>query len=161
MFSQYNMHACFFGLHFGSHYRFKLLMQPPYGKTTEFAQYWFQGKAEVNHYKLEQNCYGEMRKGYAVLVFVTEDFTSKQVKADNSDCSVSGAVPVMKFTPNRKFITGIYDYANMTSVFTPLDAIKHPQTFQTASPAFRNGVAKHGFRQIGAIMLMTWRFFLL
>ena len=28
-------------------------------QTTEFAQYWFQGKAEVNHYKLEQNRYGE------------------------------------------------------------------------------------------------------
>ena len=106
----------------------------PVWQTTEFAQYWFQGKAEVNHYKLEQNRYGEMREGHAVLVFVTEDFLpQKQVKADNPDRKVSGAVPVMKFNFNRKFITGIYDYANMTSVFTPLDATMHPQTLKTTT----------------------------
>jgi hypothetical protein len=106
----------------------------PLWQTTEFAQYWFQGKAEVNHYKLEQNRYGEMREGHAVLVFVTEDFLpKKQVKADNSDRKVSGAIPVMKLNSIRKFITGIYDYANMTSVFTPLDNAQHPQTLKTTT----------------------------
>ena len=101
-------------------------------QSTQFSQYWFQGKAEVNHYKLEQNRYGEMREGHAVLVFVTEDFLpEKQVKADNPDRTQTGAVPVMKLNYIRKFIAGIYDYANMTSVFTPLDALQYPQTLKT------------------------------
>ena len=51
----------------------------------DFKNYWYQGKAEVASYKLEQARYGEMRDGHAVLVFVTEDFSkSKQVKLDNS-----------------------------------------------------------------------------
>ena len=110
------------------------LQAMPLWQTVDFAKYWFQGKAEVNHFKLEQNRYGEMREGHAVLVFVTEDFLpKKQVKADNPDRTQTGAVPVMKLNHLRKFVTGIYDYANMTSVFTPLDAAKHPQTFKTTT----------------------------
>ncbi len=50
----------------------------------QFGDYWYQGKAELTSYDLEQVRYGEKREGEAVLIFVTEDFSkSKQVKLDN------------------------------------------------------------------------------
>ncbi len=39
-----------------------------------FKQHWFDGHAEISSYELTQSCYGEQRKGKAVLIFVTEDF---------------------------------------------------------------------------------------
>ena len=49
----------------------------------QFASYWYQGKAEINVFDLQQSRYGEVRAGKAVLIFVTEDFSkSKQVKLD-------------------------------------------------------------------------------
>jgi hypothetical protein len=43
-----------------------------------FGEYWYQGKGEVNTYFLEQERYKEIRKGEAVMVFVTEDFSMKK-----------------------------------------------------------------------------------
>ena len=52
--------------------------------SEEFKNYWYAGKAEITSYKLEQARYGELHSGYAVLVYVTEDFSvSKHVKLDN------------------------------------------------------------------------------
>ena len=43
--------------------------------------YWYQGKAEISSYELEQVRYGQKHLGDAVLIFVTEDFSkTKQVK---------------------------------------------------------------------------------
>jgi len=86
--------------------------------SAEFAAYWFAGKAELNHYRLEQAQYGALNPGEAVLIFVTEDFlTDKQVK---TDAPSDHAVPVMKTNISKKFVTGIYDYSLFTSVFTPI-----------------------------------------
>ncbi|MEO0043365.1 MAG: hypothetical protein RL329_2813 [Bacteroidota bacterium] len=90
------------------------------GVTDAFRAYWFSGKGEVNVYDLHHERYGEDRKGSAVLVFVTEEFSkSKQVKLD--DAASSDKVNVLKMNKLYHFNTGIYDYAMMESVFTPTD----------------------------------------
>ncbi len=78
---------------------------------------WYQGKAEISTYTLQQNRYQDTHPGTAVLIFVTEDFlTDKQVKNDNY--TNPNSVPVLKTNMLRKFTTGMYDYSTMTSVFT-------------------------------------------
>jgi predicted RNA-binding protein len=102
----------------------------------EFDDYWYQNKAELSSYKLEQARYGEIHQGEAVLVFVTEDFSaSKLVKLDNPSASPKDAVKVLKLNATRNFNTGIYPYSMMASVFTPIDFKKHPNTlkFTTSS----------------------------
>lgn len=93
----------------------------PVRPPTDFAAYWFAGKAELNRYSLQQAQYGVLNPGEAVLIFVTEDFrTDTQVKSED----VKGrdkAVPVMKTNISKKFVTGIYDYSLFTSVFTPIN----------------------------------------
>jgi hypothetical protein len=86
--------------------------------SEEFRKYWFEGKAELNSFQVEQERYGELRKGTTTLIFVTEDFNSKsQVKSDNPSKAGKNKLPVMKMNKNEKFITGIYDYSIMSSSF--------------------------------------------
>lgn len=83
-----------------------------------FWEYWADGKAEINGYRLVQPRYGEKRGGEAVLVFVTETFTDKsRVKSDGGH---PDELPVMKLNDMRDFQTGIYDYHAMTSSFLAL-----------------------------------------
>ncbi len=99
-----------------------------------FAEYWFAGEAEVNSYAVEQFRYGETRKGEAVMVFVTEDFSkSKQVKLDDPDDAGKDKVPVLKLNNIRRFVTGIYDYSIMQSVFTPVDFKQYPNSLKTTT----------------------------
>jgi len=90
----------------------------------EFGAYWFQGRAEISRFSLEQARYGEIHKGDAVFIFVTETMNpTLQVKADNPE---AGDVPVLKLNATRKFNTGIYPYSVMISTFSPLDFRKYP-----------------------------------
>lgn len=87
----------------------------------QFGKYWYQGKAEINVFDLQQSRYGEVRLGKAVMIFVTEDFSkSKQVKLDNPEDRLSDAQKVLKLNMTREFITGVYPYHTMLSVFTPV-----------------------------------------
>lgn len=96
-------------------------------EDTKLDDYWYQGKAEINSYKLEQVRYSDVHPGEAVLVFVTEDFlTDKQVKNDNY--TNKNSTPILKNNFLRKFTTGIYDYSIMTSIFTPTETNKFPKT---------------------------------
>lgn len=100
----------------------------------EFKDYWYSGKAEITSYKLEQGRYGELHHGYAVLVFVTEDFSKhKQVKLDNPENAKEDAVKVLKLNNIKKFDTGIYRYSIMNSVFTPVDIEEYPDTLKISS----------------------------
>ena len=45
--------------------------------TSDFSSYWYDGKAELTSYSLVQNRYGELHKGHAVMVYVSEDFSKK------------------------------------------------------------------------------------
>ena len=86
-----------------------------------FGDYWYQGKAELNSYDLEQYRYGEKRNGEAVLIFVTEDFLrEKQVKLDNPQQNEADAQKVLKLNMTKNFVTGIYPYSMMLSTFTPV-----------------------------------------
>lgn len=103
----------FFGLNAGAE-------EKPY-TTQEFKDYWYAGKAEITSYELKQARYGEVHDGYAVLIFVTEDFSeNKQVKLDNPSAAGEDAVKVLKLNFLKKFNTGIYRYSIMESVFTPV-----------------------------------------
>ena len=96
-------------------------------------KYWYQGKAEINRFTLEQNRYQDIHPGELVMVFVTEDFlTDKQVK--NDTYQNPNSTPILKNNIMRKFPTGIYDYSIMTSVFTPVETKDFPYTLKlTAS----------------------------
>lgn len=95
-------------------------------------QYWYQGKAELTAYDVEQERYGEIRKADQVNIFVTEDFSkTKQVKLDNPVAAGDDRVPVLKLNSVRKFNTGIYDYALMSSVFTPMTGTSSLKTTTT------------------------------
>jgi hypothetical protein len=96
-----------------------------------FNAYWYAGKAEVNSYDYFIDRYDQPRKGYAVLVFVTEDFSkSKHVKLDDPAKAGDDRVPVLKINALQKFNTGIYDYSMMSSIFTPVDLNKNPRSLK-------------------------------
>jgi len=95
----------------------------PTSDPASFADYWFQGKAEVATYDLVQSRYGQQREGHAVLVFVTEPFrTDLQVK-DEGERSPEHSTTVLKLNRIQRFTTGVYDYSLMQSVFTPLEPL--------------------------------------
>ncbi|GAA4383577.1 hypothetical protein [Hymenobacter koreensis] len=99
-----------------------------------FSAYWHQGKAEVTSYTLDQARYGELHRGEAVLVYVTEDLSrKKQVKLDNPSATPDDAVPVLKLNLVKKFATGVYDYSIMTSTFTPTDQGRFPHTLKVTT----------------------------
>ncbi len=90
--------------------------------TKEFSTYWYDGKAEITSYTLSQNRYGELRDGHAVLIFVTEDFSKiKQVKLDDAENAGGDRQAVLKLNFSKNFLTGIYPYSILNSVFTPVD----------------------------------------
>ncbi|MFB6257938.1 MAG: septum formation inhibitor Maf [Flavobacteriales bacterium] len=85
-----------------------------------FKDYWYAGKAELSRYKLQQRRYGEIRKGDALMVFVTEPFlVNSQVKKERATDEAS--TKVLKLNLTKDFVTGIYDYHMMTSIFDPVD----------------------------------------
>lgn len=99
--------------------------------SDEFKNYWYAGKAEISSYHLSQNRYGEDRKGKAILIFVTEDFSNnKQVKLDDPDEAGPDKVSVLKLNMTKNFVTGIYPYSMMLSAFTPVDPNKNPYTMK-------------------------------
>lgn len=101
--------------------------------SEEFKSYWYNGLGEVNTYELTQARYGELRKGSAVKIYVTEPFdVAKQVKSDQED---DNDVRVMKINFVKKFLTGIYPYSVMTSAFTPVNTDAYVSTLKATSSA--------------------------
>ena len=99
-----------------------------------FSDYWYAGVAELNVFDLQQARYGELRKGDAVMIFVTEDFSRKGlVKLDNPGANKEDAVKVMKCNFTRNFQTGIYVYSTMQSIFTPVDGTQDPATLKVST----------------------------
>lgn len=103
----------------------------PVYASDDFHSYWHAGKAEISSYNLKQARYGEIRPGKAVLIFVTEDLSKKlQVKLD--DPTRRNKINVLKMNFTKKFITGIYPYSLMLSVFTPVNRAKNPATIKAS-----------------------------
>ncbi len=99
-----------------------------------FNDYWYAGEAELTSYTLQQARYGEIHEGHAVLVFVTEPFSaSKQVKLDYPGRAGEDNVSVLKLNFTKKFITGIYPYSMMSSIFTPISYDQYPNTLKVST----------------------------
>jgi len=95
-----------------------------------FNKKWNAGKAELSSYDLQQARYGEIRNGEAVLIFVTEDFSkNKLVKLDEPE-KTNDKVRVMKMNMTKEFVTGIYPYSMMLSVFTPVSKDGNEKTLK-------------------------------
>lgn len=100
--------------------------------NTGLSEIWYEGKAELNSYELQQNRYADQHPGQAVLIFVTEDFrTDKLVKDEGNDHPAG--VKVLKTNYIRRFTTGVYDYSIMTSAFTPVDRMANPHTLKIST----------------------------
>lgn len=101
----------------------------------EFADYWYQGEAEITSYTLEQARYGALHDGHAVLIYVTEDFSrEKHVKLDYPNrASEQDKVNVLKLNFTKHFNTGIYPYAMMSSIFTPVQRQHPPHTLKVTT----------------------------
>lgn len=107
---------------------------PSVEPSEQFKNYWYAGKAELSSYVLEQARYGSLHLGEAVLIFVTEDFrTDKQVKLESDKKET--ATSVLKMNALRRFVTGIYDYSLMTSVFSPVDTKLFPHALKVSASA--------------------------
>jgi hypothetical protein len=99
----------------------------------DFGSYWFQGKAEISTFTLNQHRYGENVSGTAVLIFVSEDFSREnKVKVDRVKDQDPDQIKVLKLNATRDFLTGIYPYHTMVSVFTPIFE-QHPSLKLNAS----------------------------
>ncbi len=93
--------------------------EPPNG----FWDYWGDGKGEVSSYRVVVRRYGELREGYSVLVFVTEDISrTTRIKVESNAIPPNDRVPVLKLNRVVKFTTGLYDYSLMTSTFSSVNA---------------------------------------
>jgi len=91
--------------------------------SQDFKKYWYDGKAELTSFKISQERYGELREGTSVHIFVAEDFLpNEQVKANNAS---EENTAVLKFNATKKYLTGIYPYSVMTSVFNPVETQDH------------------------------------
>ncbi len=111
--------------------------------SQEFKDYWYSGVAELTRYKLEQARYGEIHPGDAVLIFVTEDFhTDKQVKYESG--ARENVASVLKLNFTRNFLTGIYPYSVMSSVFTPVNYTEPTLKITTSSQEW----CGHSFSQL-------------
>ncbi|MGH7601749.1 MAG: hypothetical protein ACREOI_35755 [bacterium] len=88
----------------------------------DFWSWWGDGKGELSSYKVVVSRYGEMREGYSVLVFVTEDISrTTRVKDDSGTLPPVDRVPVLKLNRVVKFTTGLYDYSILTSTFSSVN----------------------------------------
>jgi len=94
----------------------------------KFSEYWYSGEGELNTYNIEQMRYGESRPGQVTMIYVSENFLpQKQVKREFG--SETG-VTILKLNKINRFVTGIYDYSIMTSVFTPIEFREYPATLK-------------------------------
>jgi hypothetical protein len=104
-----------------------LLARAGAGADPDFYQYWGDGKAEISSFRVVQPRYGELREGYGVLIFVTEDIHRQTfVKVESAETPAADRLYALKLNNILKFKTGIYDYSVMTSVFSAAEGPDHP-----------------------------------
>lgn len=87
---------------------------------------WGDGKAELAAYDLTFPRYNQLRKGIAVTIFVTEQFSNTlRVKAEPGRHGPGDEFPVMKLNLVKDYQTGIYDYNDMLSAFVSLAPVNN------------------------------------
>lgn len=94
-----------------------LLTLMSYGQN--FNTYWYNNEAEISSYELVQARYGEMHKGKAVLIFVTEPFSPTRLVKPNKQSNQD--ISVLKLNAYKNFNTGIYPYNILTSTYLPVN----------------------------------------
>lgn len=95
--------------------------------SKNFKSYWYDHGAEMSKYDLKMERYGEVRDAEQVMIYVTEPFsTLSQVKAEDPESE--NATPCLKLNALRRFVTGVYDYSLMMSVFAGIN--KKPEVFK-------------------------------
>ncbi len=111
---------------------FVLWMQAP-AWAVDFYEHWGDGRAELSSYEVLQPRYGELRTGYGVMIFVTEDIHRDTYIKVESPTPAAKRLYVLKLNNVLKFTTGIYDYSVMTSVFAEVEAAEHPFALRKVS----------------------------
>ncbi len=86
----------------------------------DFRNLWYDGNAELSAYEVETPRYGKIRRGEVVLVYVTEPM-NRNTWIKDDDAEPRQRVDVIKLNITLRFLTGIYPYSVMTSVFSPID----------------------------------------
>ena len=97
-----------------------LAAEPEASASSEFWDHWGDGQAEMSSYGATVQRYGEPREGELVLIYVTEPHDRRRWIKDD-DAEAPNRVEVLKLNLSLKFLTGIYPYSVMTSVFSPVD----------------------------------------
>ena len=98
--------------------------------TSKFKEYWYAGLAEVSSYDLQQARYGELRQGEATLIFVTEPFNPE--KWERGAGRGPSPPAVRRLNRGRKFLTGVYPYSIMSSIFYPVSQQAHALKITTS-----------------------------
>lgn len=89
---------------------------------------WMDGTAEISSFRLTQAHYGKTYSGEAVMIFVSEPFLpNKHVK---DEANTEKGIDVLKLNYKKFFVTGVYPYSSMTSVFTPLSGNQRLDTLK-------------------------------
>ena len=99
-------------------------------ETPDFYGHWGDGRAEISSYEVVQSRYGELRQGYGVLIFVTEDINRDTFIKVESPTPAEERVYALKLNNVLKFKTGIYDYSVMTSVFSAVEGQQGHEPFE-------------------------------
>lgn len=94
--------------------------EPRAAAGSDFWEHWGDGRAELSSYRIRTVRYGEPRDGELVLIYVTEPHDRRTWIKDD-DATEPHRVEVLKLNASLKFMTGIYPYSVMTSVFSPVD----------------------------------------
>lgn len=97
-----------------------LAAEPNASASSEFWDYWGDGRAEISAYRGKTSRYGELREAEVVLIYVTEPF-NRQTWVKDDAMPDDEKLQVMKLNHIAKFRTGIYPYSVMTSTFSPID----------------------------------------
>jgi hypothetical protein len=84
----------------------------------------------MSGYRLTTSRYGSPREAELVLIYVTEPHDRRSWIKDDA-AEPPHRVEVLKLAASLKFLTGIYPYSVMTSVFSPVDDYGGPR-FQPA-----------------------------
>ena len=85
-----------------------------------FWDHWSDNRGELSAYRLVTPRYGEPREGTLVWVYVLEQMDRRNwIKDDQGNVPQEHQAIVMKLNETMRFLTGIYPYSVMTSIFSP------------------------------------------
>ncbi len=118
--------------------------------------YWYNDEAEMSSYTLKQARYGQIHEGKAVMVFVTEPFST--VHNTKADKPTHRDTPVLKLNFTKKFNTGIYPYSMMTSTFFPFEKGKNSLKISSSSQEW----CGHTYMELknkGKFKVKVWSYF--